>query len=144
MRITQGQFSFLPELTDAEIGAQCAYALDQGWSMAVEFTDDPHPRNTYWEMWGEPMFDLRDAAGVLLEINDCRKAHPASYVRVLAFDARKGFETVRMNFMVQRPADEPGFDLIRAEGPGRNVGYTLHPYAAANPPGRRYGQDRAG
>ena len=33
--------------------------------MALEFTDDPHPRNTYWEMWGQPMFDLRDAGGVL-------------------------------------------------------------------------------
>jgi ribulose-bisphosphate carboxylase small chain len=142
MRLTQGQFSFLPELTDAEISAQCAYALGQGWSMAVEFTDDPHPRNTYWEMWGEPMFDLRDPAGVLIEVNDCRKAHPNDYVRVLAFDAREGFETVRMNFIVHRPADEPGFDLIRSEGPGRNIGYTLRPYAAGNPPGRRYGQDR--
>jgi ribulose-bisphosphate carboxylase small chain len=141
MRLTQGQFSFLPELTDAEISAQCAYALDQGWSMAVEFTDDPHPRNTYWEMWGPPMFDLRDPAGVLIEVNDCRKAHPHGYVRVLAFDAREGFETVRMNFIVQRPADEPGFDLIRTEGPGRTIGYTLRAYAAANPPGRRYGQD---
>ena len=27
------------------------------WS--VEFTDDPHPRNVYWEMWGLPMFDLK-------------------------------------------------------------------------------------
>ena len=23
------------------------YALDQGWAVAVESTDDPHPRNTY-------------------------------------------------------------------------------------------------
>ena len=32
---------------------------------SIEYTDDPHPRNTYWEMWGQPMFDLRDAAGVM-------------------------------------------------------------------------------
>ena len=31
--------------------------------MNLEFTDDPHPRNTYWEMWGLPMFDLQDAKG---------------------------------------------------------------------------------
>jgi len=90
------------------------------------------------------MFDLRDPAGVLVEVNDCRKAYPDGYVRVLAFDARKGTETVRMSFIVQRPADEPGFDLIRAEGRGRSIGYTVRPYATENPPGRRYGRDQAG
>ena len=63
MRITQGTFSYLPDLTDDEIEAQIEYALDKGWAMAVEFTDDPHPRNVLWEMWGLPMFDLADPAG---------------------------------------------------------------------------------
>ena len=71
MKITQGQFSFLPDLTDAEISKQIEYALDNGWALAVEHTDDPHPRNTYWTMWGMPMFDLRDPAGVMLEVNAC-------------------------------------------------------------------------
>nr|MBP8139691.1 ribulose bisphosphate carboxylase small subunit [Burkholderiales bacterium] len=57
MRITQGTFSYLPDLTDAEIAAQIDYALGKGWSVSVEHTDDPHPRNVYWEMWGMPMFD---------------------------------------------------------------------------------------
>ena len=43
MRITQGTFSYLPDLTDDEIAAQIQYAMDQGWAVAVEFTDDPHP-----------------------------------------------------------------------------------------------------
>jgi ribulose-bisphosphate carboxylase small chain len=76
MRITQGTFSFLPELTDEEISLQIDYALSQGWACSVEFTDDPHPRNTYWEMWGLPMFDLHDAAGVLQEVKACRAARP--------------------------------------------------------------------
>ena len=67
MRITQGTFSFLPDFTDEEITAQINYALDNGWPLSVEFTDDPHPRNVYWEMWGLPMFDLKDAAGVLMD-----------------------------------------------------------------------------
>jgi hypothetical protein len=75
MRITQGTFSFLPDLTDEQIAAQVDYALAQGWAVSVEYTDDPHPRNTYWEMWGLPMFDLKDAAGVLVEIRECRKVH---------------------------------------------------------------------
>jgi ribulose bisphosphate carboxylase small subunit len=37
----------------------------------IEFTDDPHPRNTYWEMWGQPMFDLQDPIAVLYELNEC-------------------------------------------------------------------------
>ncbi|MHB8564499.1 MAG: ribulose bisphosphate carboxylase small subunit, partial [Acidiferrobacteraceae bacterium] len=51
-RITQGQFSFLPDLTDAQITAQIKYALKHGWAVSVEYTDDPHPRNTYWDMFG--------------------------------------------------------------------------------------------
>ncbi len=138
MKVTQGQFSFLPDLTDQEISAQVQYALGQGWSLAVEHTDDPHPRNHYWSMWGTPMFDLHDAAGVMLEVNACRKECPQEYVRVLAFDSRKGFETVRMSFMVQRPSYEPGFELVRQEGPGRTLRYTLRSYATGRPSGERY------
>ncbi|WP_431862661.1 ribulose bisphosphate carboxylase small subunit [Azospirillum sp.] len=136
MRLTQGQFSFLPDLTDGEITMQVQYALDQGWAVAVEFTRDPHPRNTYWTMWGNPMFDLRDAKGVMMEIDACRKANPDQYVKVLAFDSSEGFETVRMSYLVNRPADEPGFELVRAEGPGRRVDYTVRSHATARPEAR--------
>jgi len=50
MRITQGTFSYLPDLTDEEITSQLDYALGNGWALSVEFTDDPHPRNNYWDM----------------------------------------------------------------------------------------------
>lgn len=140
MRLTQGQFSFLPDLTDEEIKLQCAYALQEGWSLAVEFTDDPHPRNTYWEMWGAPMFELKDPAGALFEVNQCRKVHADKYIKVLAFDSNKGFETIRMFFLVNRPQEEPGFDLVRSENAGRSIGYTMRSYAADRPAGHRYGQ----
>lgn len=138
MKITQGQFSFLPDLTDDEIKKQIEYALNNGWAIAVEHTDDPHPRNYYWSMWGTPMFDLRDPAGVMLEVNACRKEHPNDYIKVLAFDSNKGFETIRMFFMVQRPEYEPGFELVRSEGPGRTMHYTLRSYATSKPSGDRY------
>jgi ribulose-bisphosphate carboxylase small chain len=138
MRLTQGQFSFLPDLKDAEIRKQVEYALAQGWAVSVEFTDDPHPRNTYWSMWGAPMFDLRDPAGVMMEVNACRAAHPDKYVKVLAFDSRKGFESLRMSFIVNRPAAEPGFELVRGEGPGRQMRYSLRSYATARPATERY------
>ncbi|UEM04085.1 ribulose bisphosphate carboxylase small subunit [Skermanella rosea] len=138
MRLTQGQFSFLPDLTDDEIKQQITYALSQGWAVAIESTDDPHPRNTYWDMWGTPMFDIVDAAGVMMEVNACRKANKGKYVKVLAFDASKGFESIRMSFIIDRPAEEKGFELVRAEGPGRQVNYTVRSYATEKPMGARY------
>jgi len=141
MKITQGTFSFLPELTDEEIKAQIQYALNQGWALSVEYTDDPHPRNYYWEMWGNPMFDIKDAAGVFVEVAACRKAQPQKYVRVMAFDSTRGFETTRLSFIVNRPVEEPGFLLKRNEVGGRQIQYTIESYAAARAPeGRRYGE----
>jgi ribulose-bisphosphate carboxylase small chain len=43
-----------------------------------------------------------------------------------------------MSFIVNRPAEEPGFDLVRAEGPGRQVHYTMRSYASAKLIGQRY------
>jgi ribulose-bisphosphate carboxylase small chain len=139
MRITQGTFSFLPDLGDDEILAQVEYALKNGWACSVEYTDDPHPRNTYWDMWGQPMFGLKDAAGVMVEVQACRKAHPDVYIKVNAFDSTHGVESLALSFIVQRPADEPGYRLTRHEANDRVVRYTLEPYATALPAGARYG-----
>ncbi len=125
MRITQGCFSFLPDLTDKQIAAQVDYCLGNDWAIGVEYTDDPHPRNVYWDMWGNPMFDLKDAAGVMMELAECRKAHPQAYIRLNAFDSTRGFETVRMSFIVNRPDVEPRFELNRTEVAGRTVNITL-------------------
>ena len=125
-RITQGQFSFLPDLTDAQITAQIKYALSKGWALSVEYTDDPHPRNTYWEMFGNPMFDLKDPAGIMMEVNNCRKTFPNHYIRVGAFSSVQGVESVTMSFIVNRPKQEPGFGLVRQETEGRTMRYTVH------------------
>jgi len=138
MRLTQGTFSFLPDLADAEIEAQVEYCLANGWAVSVEHTDDPHPRNSYWEMFGPPMFDLKDAAGVMAEIRSCRSTFASHYVKVNAFDATKGVESLRLSFIVNRPKSEPGFALIREEGRGRQVRYTTRAYAADKPEGSRY------
>lgn len=138
MHVTQGTFSYLPPLTDAQVKAQVQYALDNGWALSVEFTDDPHPRNFLWDMWGLPMFDLRDPAGILLEVQRCRGAYPARYIRVNAYDRTLGRQTTALSFIVQRPGDEKGFRLERQEGRDRQIRYTLHPYAADRPSGERY------
>jgi ribulose-bisphosphate carboxylase small chain len=138
MRITQGTFSFLPDLSDDEIRAQIDYAIEQGWAIGVEYTDDPHPRNCFWEMWGNPLFELHDSADALREVLACRDMHRSCYVRVNAFDSTRGFETTRLSFIVNRPAEEPGFLLTRHEMNGRRIQYTLESYAAQAPAGRRY------
>ena len=103
MTMTQGAFSFLPDLTDEEITLQLGYALRNGWAVSVEFTDDPRPRNNYWDMWGLPMFGLEDPAGALHEVNECRKAYPDRYIKVSAYDSRHGRQTTALSFLVNRP-----------------------------------------
>ncbi|MEO6208076.1 MAG: ribulose bisphosphate carboxylase small subunit [Candidatus Limnocylindrales bacterium] len=139
MRLTQGTFSFLPDLTDEQVHAQVQYCLDQGWAVSLEHTDDPHPRNTYWHMFGAPMFDLRYAAGVMVELRAVRATFPQHYIRLNAFDATRGIETVRLSFIVNRPTNEPGFNLERQEAAGRCIRYTIRAYATDRPAGERYG-----
>src|SRR5260370_23157496 len=140
MRIIQGACSYLPDLRDEEIDRQLDYALGQGWALSVEFTDDPHRRNNYWDMWGLPMFGLADPAGALHEINECREAYPDRYIRVCAYDARPGRQTGALSFLVNRPAYEPGFRLDRMGAAGRQVRHTAHPYALDRAAGAQYGQ----
>ncbi len=139
MYLRHGSFSYLPELTEEEIAAQVRYALLNGWPLSIEYTDDPHPRNVYWQLWGLPMFDLDQPDGVLSELADCRATFPQHYVRLLAYDARLGRQTTAMSILVQRPSAEPGFRLDRTEGRDRVQRYSLHSYATDTPPGTRYG-----
>jgi ribulose-bisphosphate carboxylase small chain len=139
MHLTQGTFSYLPPLTDEQICRQVQYALDRGWAISIAYTDDPHPRNSYWEMWDLPMFEVRDAAPVVEALRSAREAHPYEYIKIDAYDARLGRQTTALSFIVNRPSPEPGFRLDRTEAADRQVLYTLHPYATDRPEGERYG-----
>lgn len=138
MRITQGTFSFLPDLSDEQIARQVDYCLDHGWAIGLEYTDDPHPRNTYWEMFGNPMFDIADPAAVMGTLRECRATFPNHYIRLSAFDSTHGTESVVLSFIVNRPKDEPGFRLVRTEGAGRSMRYTVEGYSLGKPEGARY------
>ncbi len=141
MRITQGTFSFLDDLTDEEVEAQIRYALQNGWAIMVEYTDDPHPRNSFWDMWNQPEFDLApDEADVAMrDVHMCRQAYPNHYVKVVCYDSSLGRQTSRLSFIVNRPSQEPGFRLERQDKADRQMRYTLAPYAHDDPVGRRYG-----
>ncbi|MGH9121329.1 MAG: ribulose bisphosphate carboxylase small subunit [Acidimicrobiales bacterium] len=138
MHITQGTFSYLPELTDEEIMAQVQYGMDNKWAPSIEFTDDPHPRNVYWEMWGLPMFDMTDAAAAMHEVRRCREAYPRHYIRVSLYDPTLTRQTTALQFIVHRPPEEPGYNLVRQESHDRSIRYTLVPYVDKDPHGERY------
>lgn len=142
MRLTQGMFSFLPDLTDDEIALQVDWFIDKGNAVSIEYTDDPHPRNTYWEMWTQPMFDLASSRPFMESLAECRRTLDARggqyYVRVVAFDNTKGWESPRASFLVGRPDDEPGFGLERTVGAGRMQHYRTRSYATDRPAGARY------
>lgn len=127
MRVTQGAFSFLPDLTDEQIEAQVVYALRNGWSVSLEHTDDPHPRNAYWTMWDAPMFDLdpRDVGTFMEQVRKCRAAVPGEYVKVIAYDARLGRQTTGLSFIVSRPHPEPPLRMSRTEGADRTQRYAF-------------------
>jgi len=128
-RLTQGCFSLLPDLTDEQVKKQIEYLAKSGYAISIEYTDDPHPRNPYWEMWGLPLFDLPDSAAIFYELTAARKAHPGIYIKINAFNNARGVESTACSFIVNRPTFEPGFYLTRQEGKGRNIIYTINSYA---------------
>lgn len=71
----------------------------------LQFTDDP--QETYWQQWSVALFDPADPASVLAEVRACREALPDRFIRLTAFDLRRGRETPRLALFVQCPS-EPG------------------------------------
>jgi ribulose-bisphosphate carboxylase small chain len=127
MRVTQGTFSFLPDLTDEQIEAQLRYALEHHWAISIEYTDDPHPRNSYWELWGLPVFDTKveDAENIMREVRAAREAFPEHYIKVIAYDPTYTRQTTALAFIVNRPSVERPFRLDRIQGAGRLNSYRL-------------------
>jgi len=130
MRITQGTFSFMPDLTDEQIDGQIRYSLRNGWAVSIEYTQDVHPRNAYWEMWGLPAFDTAEdeSENILREVRAAREAFPEHYIKVIAYDPKRGRQTSGLSFIVHRPSVETGFKLDRTQGPGRVNRFRLIPY----------------
>ena len=45
--------------------------------------------NRYWTMWKLPMFGCTDPGQVLQEVDECTRAFPNAYIRLVAFDATR-------------------------------------------------------
>jgi len=76
MRGTQAVCRSCPPLTDQQIFAQVHYGHRQGWAFNIEFTaDSAIPATPSGEMWGLPMFDLRECRpGGLMELKNAARS----------------------------------------------------------------------
>ena len=136
MRVTQGAFSFLPDFTDEQIAAQIRYALDKGWSMSVEYTDDPHPRNSYWEMWGQPMFDLspRTPRSSCARCAPAARPTPTTTSSCIAYDSSARAPDDRAELHRQPPAGGARLPLRARRHPRPRRPLPAGPYDAISRP----------
>ena len=51
------------------------------------------------------------------------------HIKINAFNNARGVESTAVAFITDRPAFEPGFYLVRQEGKGRQILYTIQSYA---------------
>lgn len=58
----------------------------------------------YWTMWKLPMFGCMDPAQVLLEVEECKKAYPGYFIRIIGFDNKRQVQCI--SFIAYKP---PGF-----------------------------------
>ena len=141
MRITQGTFSFLPDLTDEQIDGA-----------------DPLLRSTTAGRcrWSTPTIPTRatptgrcggcrcSTSPTTTPSSSCARCVPAArrtrshYIKLNAYDSSLGRQTTALSIIVGRPTEEPGFRLDRTEDRDRVIRYSLHPYAADEPAGHRY------
>ncbi|MDP9266333.1 MAG: phosphoribulokinase [Chloroflexota bacterium] len=96
-----GTFSYLPQMSGAELGRQIDPLLAAGHVPAVEYTRAPAPGDHYWTMWKLPLFAAKTSREVQAELAACRAAHPDCYVRLIAYDRRH--QTQVADLLVHRP-----------------------------------------
>jgi len=127
MRITQGTFSYLPELTDARSPHRSATALDNGWPLSVEYTDD-RTRVTPTGDVGPADVRAGRPGGVLLRWTPAagqpERLHQAQRLR----RAGSAGQTTRLSFLCSAPPRSPGSGWsARRPAPDRPV--HTHSYA---------------
>lgn len=55
----------------------------------------------YWTMWKLPMFGCTDATQVLNEVQECKKAYPDYFSRIIGFDNKRQVQCV--SFVASKP-----------------------------------------
>ena len=57
----------------------------------------------YWTMWKLPMFGCTDAAQVIAEVEEAKKAYPNYFVRIIGFDNKRQVQCI--SFIAYKPTD---------------------------------------
>jgi ribulose-bisphosphate carboxylase small chain len=94
-------FSYLPALSAEQLDKQIRSILARRLVVGIEFTSSPDPYGHYWTMWKLPLFDIDDPAVVLNELDACRRANPAAYVKINGYDSVRQGQVV--SFVVSQP-----------------------------------------
>jgi ribulose-bisphosphate carboxylase small chain len=94
-------FSYLPELSGEQLAQQVRSILARHLVVGIEYTSALDPYDHYWTMWKLPLFDIRDPAVVLAELEACRQANPGAYIKI------NGYDPVRQGQVVSFVAAHP-------------------------------------
>ena len=139
-------FSFLPDLTDEQIRAQVAILHSTMAGRSASSTPTTRIRATPTGRCAAIRCSTsRTPAGVMMELNDCRKAyrrplHPRHRLRL---DARAGSRCA-LSFIVNRPAERAGLPALRQEARRPQPSATRsRAYATDRPEGERYVEARS-
>ncbi|KAK9277646.1 hypothetical protein L1049_007192 [Liquidambar formosana] len=105
--------SYLPPLSDASLAKEVDYLLRMGWVPCLEFELEKgfvyrenhkspgYYDGRYWTMWKLPMFGCTDSSQVLKELEECKKAYPNSFIRIIGFDNKRQVQCI--SFIAYKP-----------------------------------------
>ncbi|WP_205684032.1 ribulose bisphosphate carboxylase small subunit, partial [Acinetobacter baumannii] len=104
--------SYLPKLTEEQLVKEVDYLLRNKWVPCLEFDLDGtisrkygstpgYYDGRYWVMWKLPMFGCTEASQVINEVNECAKAYPKAFIRVIGFDNVRQVQCI--SFIVHKP-----------------------------------------
>ncbi|XP_041006038.1 ribulose bisphosphate carboxylase small subunit, chloroplastic [Juglans microcarpa x Juglans regia] len=108
--------SYLPPLSYESLAKEVDYLIRKGWIPCLEFElehgfvyrenhrSPGYYDGRYWVMWKLPMFGCTDSSQVLKELEECKKAYPNAFIRIIGFDNRRQVQCI--SFIAYKP---PGF-----------------------------------
>ena len=84
-------YSEPPATHPDRIRQQACYAVEQGWSCAIEHAADAADGDGIdWRRWQLVQSGVQDAEAILRELEACRRRHPGHVLRLIGYeDARQ-------------------------------------------------------
>lgn len=105
-------FAHLPPLSNAQIQAQAAHVINEGYVPSIEYAENPNSSDFYWQPWSLEGAIRRDAAGhakpltpevLTAQIDACSHRHPYAFVRLTAYCPR--LRNTALTFVAKTPLE---------------------------------------